>query len=361
MGAIGHHWGARFQEAALNPALWMDALQDLADATGSARGQLIGIGRRDAVPFNWVNDFSQRALDDFVRIGGAQPTVNYRIAADTQIRLGEIAHEGNYAQARASLRSDVYLDFCRDYDIPNGCQTALLAEEGALIGLALLRTERDGTTSEEQRAVFAEAAGAARCAVRLQLAIEDQAHALARGSLDVALGCHLLLDHAGRVRTMTASAEALIARGAPLSLIDGRLASPDPRHDRALSLAVARVLHGATQAQVALGRGLFLDLFALGRREWTLGFAPQIIAVVRDRTAEQRAQVAAAGVLFGLSPAECEIATMLTEGMTRDAISTARHTTAETTKSQIRSIYQKVGCTREAELAAIIAGLRDPD
>ena len=68
-----------FQDAGVGQGSWETALRRFAEATGSRSGQLIGIGRDWATPFNWVTDLDPEALEEFAAIGGHDPRVNSRV------------------------------------------------------------------------------------------------------------------------------------------------------------------------------------------------------------------------------------------------------------------------------------------
>lgn len=99
-------------------------------------------------------------------------------------------------------------------------------------------------------------------------------------------------------------------------------------------------------------------MFALARRDWVMSFCPQAIAILRDTRAEVAVEIDSVTQRFGLSPAEAQVAGLLIAGMEREAIAAHRRVAPETLKSQIKAIYQKTGCGREAELIALVAGFR---
>ena len=45
-------WDDLFLSAALEPDYWVAALRTMAEQCGASRGQLIGIGKNRAIPFN---------------------------------------------------------------------------------------------------------------------------------------------------------------------------------------------------------------------------------------------------------------------------------------------------------------------
>ncbi len=361
-----HDWHDRFQSAALEPSLWMSVLQELADATGSARSELVGFGTQLA-GFNWVTSSDERMLAEFIRLGGASPSVNYRIAADIGSATMEIVHEEAYDTARRVVARDDYIDFCEEYRMPFGCQTCLVRGDDALVGLSILRTRSEGRTGEEERRVFAAAAAAARTAVRMQRAIERQGFHLLAGTFEaMSLPC-LLVDGLGRARQVTPSAERLIGEHPRLKLEQGSLTSIDADTQRRIDTALRSVLSqgGGAHARVALYEGqpmpwMVIDVFRLPRRDWAMHFAPKAIVVLRDRRVARNgdAQPVLAAA-FGLTAAEAQVAGALAAGKSREAIAAMRGVSLETLRAQLKSLYQKTGCSRETELALLVRGLLD--
>jgi DNA-binding CsgD family transcriptional regulator len=61
--------------------------------------------------------------------------------------------------------------------------------------------------------------------------------------------------------------------------------------------------------------------------------------------------------VFGLTPAECRIATLLAEGMSLKQIAQAQGTQHDTVRKQLRSIYQKTSTNRQPELIRLLLHL----
>ena len=153
-----------FASAAFGGVRWLDALRALADATRSSRGELIGIGNDDAMHFNWINDFSEDQVAAFH--AATTPTTNARIAASILDPALVLRSERDYDAAMARFPDQTYRELVHHYGIPNGCQAKLLADENSFVGMAVLRTEADGHTAPEDRAIFAEVMPHVRSAVR---------------------------------------------------------------------------------------------------------------------------------------------------------------------------------------------------
>ncbi|MBB3982478.1 DNA-binding CsgD family transcriptional regulator [Sphingobium fontiphilum] len=362
MGTAAQHgedWADLFLSAALEPEGWDAAIRAMAHATGSRHGQLIGFGR-DTAAFNWISDIDASLVARAAAIDLNRPDLNFRMGADRIAGRPDIVHEAHYDVARRKLAEDDYLDLCAEFDIFNGCQTRLLAEPGMMIGLALLRGTDDGRTTQEQRALFAEIAGHARAAVRLQKSVEEQGFALLAGTFESMSRACWLIDSSGRVGGMSARAELLLSEGR-LRISDRQLSTGRADETRAIAHAIRKALTSppAPADPIALsgedgGIALLLEVHPLPARPWALPFAPRAIVVARLGEATDRH----VGILmrtFGLTRSEADIAVRLASGEARAAISLARGVSTETLKAQIRSIYEKTGCNRESQLVRLVS------
>jgi DNA-binding CsgD family transcriptional regulator/PAS domain-containing protein len=354
----GAQWADRFLAAALEPHRWGDAIRMMAEATGSRHGQLIGFGP-GAAAFNWISEIDDSIVAKTAVMDLGAPDLNFRVAADRLPDRPDIVHEAHYDIARQSLRADDYLDLCADFDIFDGCQTRLIAGRNGMIGLALLRDSKDGRTTQEQRDQFAQIAGHARAAVRLQQAIEQQGFALLAGTFEAMDRACWLVDATGRIGGMTPAAEALLSTGR-FRLNDGWLACERADESRALTRAVRMVVDppGRAADPVVLadrdgGVAVLLECYPLPARAWALPFAPRGIIIARMGTPTDRhAQMLVRA--FRLTPAEADIAVRLAGGQSRKEIAVARGVTIETLKVQLRSIYDKTGCGRESQLVRLV-------
>lgn len=351
-------WADLFLSAALEPGRWDAALKAMAAATGSQHGQLIGFGP-GATAFNWISDIDESVITQSAAIDAGKPDLNFRVAADRLPDRPEIVYEAHYDIARQTLRGDDYLDLCADFDIFDGCQTRLIANEDVMIGLALLRTSGDGRTEQEDRDLFARIAGHARSAVRLQRAIEQQGFALIAGTFEAMDRACWLVDATGRVGGMTPRAESLLSAGR-IRLSDGWLASERPEESRAILRSIRAVVDPPLSVADPVmlpgegdGVGILLEFFPLPARPWALPFAPRAIVVARiGAPTDRQAQVLIRS--FRLTPAEADIAIRLAAGQSRRDIAAARGVSVETLKVQLRSIYEKTGCGRESQLVRMV-------
>jgi DNA-binding CsgD family transcriptional regulator len=344
-----------FGQAPFEVGGWDRALKRLADGTRSSHMQLIAVGGPGLIPFNHTTEAEDGFVDQFVEIGGGDPLRNWRIAVSGG--LLEVVSEAHYADARKGRRFDIYNDYVSRFDVPFGCQAVLATEQGLFMGLAALRSQADGPTGEADRRLFEQAAPHALAAIRLQRSIEHRGAALVSGALESLGTIGFVLDATGGVGSITGAAEHWMMRDGRLNLVDGRLWARNGEDHRLLQRALATMLspsppslperfwlRGGGEAPVPC------ELFALPSREWNFGFGPRAMLVVRLPEAPDTALAAALRELFGLTAAEADIALRLVRGQSRAQIAFARGATINTVKAQIKTIFGKLGVTREVEL-----------
>lgn len=350
-----------FASAAVGGCSWDDSLRSLAEATGSSRGQLIGFGNVDAVRFNWINDFQPEDNAAFEAHGFA-PTQNARVAVASYDQPLTVRWERDYDAVISTYSNDAYRDLIYHYDIPYGCQTKVVETEGSVVGLAVLRTQRDGRTRARDRAIFAAAMPHIRSAVRTQIALEHQGDALVAGAMDEVDAAVFMCRADGFVETMTTAAERIVMQGT-MRIVGGRLQACEPRDNATLlaSIACHSAIAGRPMDTIVLGRGrpgglpTLIDLCAaIGGR---LRVQPLVMVIVRTGRRWHQAAVAILREFYGLSAAEADVVLHLASGEARTAIAEARGASVETVRAQLKSAFAKLGVGREVEVVAMLSSL----
>lgn len=360
----------RLQAAALSETSWEVALADLAAATGSRSGQLIGLGADAAVPFNIATNVDPEWLAEFAAMGGGEPARNPRVAAGISAPALTVLAEADYLTLDAYRRDVLIQHLAQKWDLAHSCLTPLERTEGLLVGLAVLRSQKEGPITDTQKAIFASLAAHARGAVRAHIALQGQAAALLAGAMDAISLAAFVCDGRGRVGALTARAESLLAAAPELRLSHGRLRVRDKSiHDR-LMVALEGAgfgLHLTDRPTFetlvvprARGAPLVLDVIRLPHApQHVLGFMPRTLVIARDLGAElgYRADTRRHMILrhgLGLTPSEADIALRLAAGDTPEAVATARGAAVSTVRAQIKAILRKLRLTRQLELATFI-------
>ena len=342
---------------------WNAAMRLLARRTGSTHAQLIGIGD-DAALFNFMPDIDASYQREFIEIEAWRPEVNWRVAATG--RPLEVLSERHYDIVRERSGTDEYEEHIRRWGGVQGCQTTLIQGDGLLVGMAALRTERDGRTGERDLQLFGTGARHALAAIRMQQAMAGRGAEMTVAAFDAIGVAALLIDRHGAVAALSGVADAMLREGADaaLCLRRGRLGAARRDADALLQAALRRALDGPSpdgamqqywiRSPDAGASGILCELFCLPRREWDFGFEPRVLVVARKAADIPAMRAVPLRAALGLTAAEAEIALRLANGEAREAIAAERGTSAQTLGTQIKSILRKSDAGREAELTALV-------
>ncbi|MBO9695838.1 MAG: helix-turn-helix transcriptional regulator [Sphingopyxis sp.] len=346
---------------------WDTALRLFARGTRSSRAQLLGLGD-EATLFNFMPDIDPVYQREFLEIEGWRPEVNWRVAVSG--RPLEIMSEVHYDVARQHSGSDAYEEHIRRWDGVNGCQTALVEGEGVLVGLAALRSGRDGRTEKRDRKLFAAGARHALAAVRMQQAMAHRGAQMTVAAFDAIGIAAFLIDRHGAVAALSAAAETIVGdrEDGALCLRRGRPGAARRDADNRFQVALGRALgdasaDGAMQqcwigpprgGATGSGRGVLCEFFRLPRRDWDFGFEPRVLIVARRAADIPAMRTVPLRAALGLTDAEAVIALRLANGEAREDIAADRGTSAQTLGTQIKSILRKSEVGREAELTALV-------
>jgi DNA-binding CsgD family transcriptional regulator/PAS domain-containing protein len=248
------------------------------------------------------------------------------------------------------------------YGIQHGCQTKLVESAKGIVGLAVLRSERDGLTSEAVRSTFMVIVPHVRSAVQTQIALEHAGAQLIGGALEAIGAAVFVCDADARVAAMSGAAEALLKDGR-LRLIDRRLDILSPRAAHAMRSALLRILSATPypmQTIVVTQPGampLLLDICPAPRAAWNFNFRPRVLVIARTGANWHGASASILQRLYRLSAAEADVALRLAAGESRDSIAASRHASLGTVRAQLKSAFAKLGVSREVELVAMLGSL----
>lgn len=358
----------QFYSAATGAGSWYGALDALAAATGSRSGELIAVGPDAALPIHVMTDVSQEFLDDSVvqRIG--DPDVNPRIGAGMKSRVLKVMAESDFLTPEEHKVHPHYQAFARPWDIPFICCATLDRHEGLMVGLAVLRSQKQGHVNEQERRVFAAIAPHVRAAVRMHAALEDQGATLLSGLFESLWLPAFLCDRTARVESMTPAAEAIVADGQTLQFKGGKLTAVDDASGKALADAIdaaagdrplaARLPRTViVRPQSPTRAPLVLDVIALPARALEFNIKTRILVMPQSPAGgDARRRILLQGV-YKLTSAEIDVAMRMLQGAVAEAIADARGVAVATIRAQIKSILAKFGVTRQIELVARIAQL----
>ena len=235
---------------------WARAVQAVARATGSNAAHLLGMGGPLLFPLNvFVGDVP--GIDRYLGDPHFHGAINWRVGSATVPMA--IQHEADYAAYRDRQDTSDYDDVASDLDIMFGCQCAVLLDSQNLLGLALLRSKRDGPCTAETLTRFALLRRQLARAVRMQMALDGEAAETMLGDLGDKQCATMLLDRLGNLCALSPTAEPLFEADGPFRLTALAVELRDRGENRMLQEALRRLLasdgyHGAVVHEAVVGR-----------------------------------------------------------------------------------------------------------
>jgi DNA-binding CsgD family transcriptional regulator len=173
----------------------------------------------------------------------------------------------------------------------------------------------------------------------------------------------VFLGHKGQIASMNCMASAILSRRDGLKAThDGLIRAEKTDESAALTRTIADAVSQSNGAslcsrlslQVSRRSGPPLQVAISPLRERQSESNVAAVLIIADPSQRSRSTQTALFERFGLTPAECRIALMLTEGKSPRQISEAIGVTFNTVRSQIKSIFSKTGARRQGELIGLL-------
>lgn len=274
---------------------------------------------------------------------------------------GEWVFDQDHFDEHYVQRSDVY-QFLLGFDIRYAAATKLAFDQGAIAAFAIFRGQRQAPFSElekQQLTVLSpHLVQSAQLTVQLhQLRIE-----LARRSraLDALKDAVIAVDASMRIVFHNAAAEQLFRGGTVLQSIHGTLRAAYGcdrcGFELALRAAIDARVAGSSAIRDRAGRPAGIArVLPLPDTMQLVPSAPERLALVvfgpRKTNPDLITTVAA---VYGFTPAETEVAAMLTAGATPAEIGRTLDKSIHTVRTQLRHMMEKTHVRRLAQLVALL-------
>lgn len=352
-----------FANAAFAENGWERALEMLATATGSRCGQLIGLGGEGAVPFNFWTNFDPARIEEFTALGHGNPEINPRVRAGISVPELTLVTEADFL-TREEFRTNEAVQWGHRNEASYSCLTPLVRNHEMLVGLAVIRSGKQGHINEREKTVFRSLAPHVRAAVRTRILLEEQAAMLLTGALEAMSLSAFACDRQGRVVRMTSGAERVLSGGRHLRLKQQSLAARVPEDDIVLAAAIRAAAAGPGETKKPILRSLFLrsreqplsplvaDVISLPSKAFFLAQAPAVLVVIRTTERAESHLASALQSVFFLTAAEAQVTLLLAGSKTPATIAAHRGVSLGTVRTQIKSVYAKLSVSRHAELMA---------
>ncbi len=348
----------RIYEAAVVPELWPDILDRIADQCGAAGG-LIFTGYPDDV--RWTSSSSLRVLMT-TGLAGGWMRINSRAPKAASLDYSGFIGDLDLFST-AELESDPFYGFLRSQGFGWCTGTVISDPGGSLTVFNWERRTQDGpvdpATMRSLDRLRPHLARAALIATRLGL---ERAKTGAETLSDLGLAAAILSKN-GRVLAMN----KLLENQIPAVLQDRRerLRLVNARADALLARALTwrgSALHRPEAMSIPVAQGadhqpMIVHMVPIVRHATDLfGGASWIAVLTTVRPTASPGHAIVRG-LYDLTPAEARVACGVAEASSIGDIAKSAGVSQETVRSQLKSVFEKTGTARQAELVNLLSGL----
>jgi DNA-binding CsgD family transcriptional regulator len=356
--------------AAAEPEHWADFLQSMKNTIGGTACSIIvrderqeGMGQH-AVSIG-VEDKFIRAYKDYYSSINIVYDASLAISPDSSY-IGTLQ---SCIDMETYRKSEIYNDYARPQNLFHQCSALLARKESYAAAISFMRPECEGPYGDEHVQSLTLLAPHLSQAFQLHNTLRSFETSVAglSAALDQSETAIFLLDGTGRLQKFNAAGYRLIAQGNVLCLRDRllqpRLQKNSAEFDRLIGLTCATGAgRGLCPGGVMLlhrtaGRPLHCKLTPFYSDKPFLETSPSAILFVQDpdRAPASRGDVLLS--LYGLTPSEAQLADLLLAGETVTTAAEKRHTTEESARTQLKSIFRKTGTNRQTELIRLMLSI----
>lgn len=356
-------------EAAYRPEHWIEALRKISLLCGSDSATLLyrdnELERASGLHY-W--NISSEAMAEYAQLDRDPlyelllESVPIGIAMAAQKRIPDRRELENYY-------GKGFTNLARKYDLYDICSVILFNDDIRAFGFALQRKQSTGAWTDEEVEILTELSPHLQRAMHIhkeftRLRLREQA---LRAGLDKLLMGLILFDDMLQPVYCNPVAESILDYHPAISLRNDRLCAHKPEDTEVLHKGLLRAIQTASDdgnRHTALGlkhpdTSTPLPLIVMPIGESNLGLSPDeglahAAVMFSDPDRNQPIVPEALRTAYGLTLTEAQVAIAMTNGLNIDDITAMHGTKQSTVKSQVLSVYRKLGISRQAELVKIL-------
>lgn len=352
---------ARLGDAAIDPAIWPQAMEEICAAVGATGAALLQSDVRtpDIPRTPGVDDYFRQYFADGwhtrdVRAQRGVPLLlkGERVVTDQDILSPEeMRREGLYAESLS----------------PHGLQWFAVIgfwAGPALWGLSIQRTLREGAFDHDHKLILARLSQRLTETATLSRIVGSAVLTGMTNALELVNKPALALDQSGFVIEMNRAAEQVFDH--EVSVRSRRLLMRDKRANALLDAFIDRLRATPDtavlpSAPIVVRRPaklpLLMHLLPVDGAARTPFVGARVLLVFSDLQATRIPDNALLAQVFGLSRAEARLAALVTAGLSLTEAAAELGIGRETARTQLKAVFLKTGTHRQGELAALLARL----
>ena len=346
----------RIYEASVLPEFWPGVLQQMSRITDSVGSVLLSV-RGEDIRYMVCTPAFQRDVEAFFT---AFPGVNERMRRLLAVQRAGFVSDADVFSPEERESVPIFREFLTPRGYGNGIATVILLPSGELILFH----------SEGRHANGNLPAGSVAALDALRPHLARSALISARLSFERARTAVETLSGLGLAACAVSPSGAVLVANEAFGTEEtywttrggGRLALHDRRADRQMQETLSALASDQSVRSVALAGQpgsppAVLHAVPIRRAAHDLfGHAAAILVLTKGSTTPMQS-TPLLQALFDLSAVEADIAARIAAGQTVDDIAIAAGRSAHTVRNQLKSVLAKTGCSRQADLARLLAQL----
>lgn len=364
--------------AAEEPQRWRRFYEELQVAVGVRSIHMLGIDKR--VGTLAYSDGANMPVE-----GELAYMHHYRLADPRpgmldQLEPGEWLHCPEALGDAFVATHPLYQDFLLPYDRRYNSMCKLVDVPEATVIFSLLSGEAEGPLKPQARAFVDRLLPHLQraCRIGIRNFVYSTQALVGHMLIDKLRQPVILMSTGGEVMHANEAAQELLRSTRLVQVEGGRVVLPQP-HQRELLARCVEMEQAAKSAppqelqaalrdshfrslRIAEARGAdsvyaFYTLLSPQREMGSFGLRPVVMLLFYHPESAPAIDASLLYAVFGLTPAECRIASLLAEGLSLKQIAHAQGTQHDTVRKQLRSIYQKTSTNRQPELIRLLLHL----
>jgi DNA-binding CsgD family transcriptional regulator len=345
-----------FASAAVEPELWVRAMDTIAAETGSVGAVLLPQGGR--LPYVPSSETLLRSTEAYFGDGWCVRDERWR-AIEAMVRRGA-TRDFDFISPDEMKKHPYYQEFLRPFGLQHFAGIKMAVGDD-LWCVSIQRSPQQGPFSLDQMRKLALLSRRFASAGALARALGFSAANAVKETFELTNSAVALLNRKGEVLHLSQAAEDLL--GPELQVVEKRLVSRDRNAaaalDRALHLLLWSSAASALLPPVMLPRSHRRPIIA-----YPIKLSAMSVNVFGDYQAllvmvdPERRPVLPHELLksaFGLTAAEARLANRLSAGAALETIADELQISKGTVRNQLKSVFQKTGVHRQSDLVALLA------
>lgn len=374
------HFIDAIYDAAEHPERWRPLYEQLQEATGVRSIQMLGIDKRHGTLS--YSDGANMPVDGELAYMQEYRYIDPRMPIMLAHPVGAWAHCHEHIPEEVVATHPLYQELLIPYDRRYMSGTKLVDDGDATVLFVTMNGAAQGPLPEATRAFFDLLLPHLQraCRIGIQNFVYSSQALVGHMLVNKLRQPVILMSPGGEVMHTNEAAQELLRSTRLLQVVDGNLRLPATHHaslmqgfaeaERLLKAAAAVPPSPAEVAAASQFRSLriadekghetvyaFYTVLSPQGAMGTFGLRPVVMLLFYHPASAPAIDASLLYAVFGLTPAECRVATLLAEGLALKQIAQAQGTQPETVRKQLKAIFQKTSTNRQPELIRLLLHL----